>query len=208
MIDRSQIDEMEERRRAAFINYLSGVKSLNLVGTADKAGLTNLAIFNSVFHLGASPPLLGMISRPDSVHRGTLSNIESLGYYTLNHVREDFLEKAHQTSARYAPDISEFDACGFEAEFAPSSPAPFVKEASVKILMKFIRSVPIPENGTYLVIGEIQSVELPENCLREDGTMDLVAAGTIAGAGLDTYLRIQEIARLGYAKTDRLPAQL
>lgn len=201
-IDRKKIDEMEERYRAAFINSLSGVKSLNLVGTKDEEGRTNLAIFNSVFHLGANPPLLGMISRPDSVHRGTLANIRTGGFYTLNHVKEDFFEKAHQSSARYAPLESEFMATGLSEEFK-NSEVPFVKEASVKLLMKLVRIVPIPENGTFLVIGEIQKVELPKESLREDGTVDLVSAGTIAGAGLDTYLRIEEIARLSYAKPNQ-----
>lgn len=205
--EKSQISQMEERVRAAFVNSLSGVKSLNLVGTFDKEGRSNLAIFNSVFHLGAHPPLLGMISRPDSVHRGTLSNIQEQGFYTLNHVKEEYFEKAHQTSARYAPEISEFTVCGFEEE-ASSEKVPFVKEASVKILMKWVRSVPIPENGTYLVIGEIQSVEIPDESLRDDGSVDLAKAGTIAGSGLDTYLRVEEIARLSYAKPDKKSSRL
>lgn len=208
LIDRSEIERMEERKRAAFINCLSGVKSLNLVGTVDSEGQTNLAIFNSVFHLGAHPPLLGMISRPDSVHRGTLSNIRSEGFYTLNHVREDFFEKAHQTSARYAPEVSEFEATGLEADFLSGYKVPFVKDASIRMLMKFIRSELIPENGTYLVIGEIQTVEFPESALREDGTLDLVKAGSIGGVGLDSYLRVQEIARLSYAKPDRKPSRI
>lgn len=208
LLDRSEIERMEERKRAAFINCLSGVKSLNLVGTVDSEGQTNLAIFNSVFHLGAHPPLLGMISRPDSVHRGTLSNIQSQGLYTLNHVREDFFEKAHQTSARYAPEVSEFEATGLEAELKSGCPVPFVKEASIRMLMKFIRTELIPENGTYLVIGEIQSVEFPENALREDGSVDLLKAGSIAGIGLDTYVRLEEIARLSYAKPDRKPSRI
>ena len=35
---------MEQRSRAAFINSLSGFKSVSLVGTANNEGLTNLAI--------------------------------------------------------------------------------------------------------------------------------------------------------------------
>lgn len=205
---REGIDQMDERFRASFVNSLSGVKSLNLVGTVNPEGEENLAIFNSVFHLGANPPLLGMISRPDSVHRGTLFNIQSTGFYTLNHVKEDFFLKAHQTSARYAPEVSEFKATGLTSEKDPAHAVPFVKEAAVKLLMKLIRTVPLPENGTTLIIGEIQSVELPEGVLREDGSVDLVRAGTIAGSGLDTYLRIEEIARLQYAKPDRPPSRV
>ncbi len=85
-IDNNAIAQLEQRFRTNFINCLSGFKSLNLIGSVNQLQQTNLAIFNSVFHLGANPPLLGCIIRPDSVERHTLSNIESTGYYTFNHV--------------------------------------------------------------------------------------------------------------------------
>ena len=47
---------MEDRKRIALINSLSGFKSLNLIGTINNQGQTNLAIFNSVVHIGANPP--------------------------------------------------------------------------------------------------------------------------------------------------------
>ena len=51
----SDIKAMDPRRRAAFINSLSGFKSANLVGTVNAKGQTNLAIMSSAVHLGSSP---------------------------------------------------------------------------------------------------------------------------------------------------------
>ncbi|MEO6901676.1 MAG: flavin reductase, partial [Bacteroidia bacterium] len=101
---------LENRYRATFINSLGGFKSLALIGTRNGEGISNLAIFNSLFHIGANPPLFGFIVRPDSVERHTLSNILETGEFTVNHVREDFFEQAHQTSARYSNNVSEFEA--------------------------------------------------------------------------------------------------
>lgn len=70
---------LDTRQRAALINSLSGFKSLNLIGSISSSKITNLAIFNSVFHLGANPPLMGFIIRPDSVDRHTLQNILDTG---------------------------------------------------------------------------------------------------------------------------------
>jgi len=67
------IQGFEQRYRARFINSLGGYKSLSLIGTRSRAGNTNLAVFNSFFHIGANPPLFGFIVRPDSVERHTLS---------------------------------------------------------------------------------------------------------------------------------------
>lgn len=56
-LDNYQIGNLEDRKRVSLINSLSGFKSLNLIGTINNnQGQTNLAIFNSVVHIGANPP--------------------------------------------------------------------------------------------------------------------------------------------------------
>jgi flavin reductase (DIM6/NTAB) family NADH-FMN oxidoreductase RutF len=106
----------DQRYRATFINSLGGFKSLALIGTRNKEGLSNVAIFNSLLHIGANPPLFGFIIRPDSVERHTLNNILETSEFTVNHVREDFYKQAHQTSARYSNTTSEFEAANLEEE--------------------------------------------------------------------------------------------
>jgi len=100
-LSNAQIMDMEQRKRAQLINSTSGFRSVALIGTIDTKGQTNLAIFNSIVHIGSNPPLLGFIMRPDSVERHTLSNIMGTGYYTINHIHQKMYEQAHQTSARY-----------------------------------------------------------------------------------------------------------
>jgi flavin reductase (DIM6/NTAB) family NADH-FMN oxidoreductase RutF len=69
------LESMEQRFRTNFINSISGFKSVALIGTTDSKSQTNLAIFSSIIHIGANPPLLGFVVRPDSVERHTLENI-------------------------------------------------------------------------------------------------------------------------------------
>ena len=77
------IQQIEHRKRTALINSLSGFKSLNLIGTASQEHETNLAVFNSVIHLGADPALMGFISRPHSVERHTIENINRQNFSQL-----------------------------------------------------------------------------------------------------------------------------
>ena len=79
---------IEKRFRGNLINSIGGFKSVCLIGTTDKRGQTNLAIFSSIVHIGASPPLVAFLLRPDSVERHTLSNILETGSYTMNHLNE------------------------------------------------------------------------------------------------------------------------
>ena len=199
-IDTTELLEMEQRYRANFINSLTGFKSLALVGTVDHKGQKNLAIFNSIVHLGAHPPLIGMVIRPDSVDRHTLQNILETGYYTINHVQEEMMEKAHQTSARYPKTVSEFDAVGLEDEVINDFPAPFVKESTIKLGVQFKEKVPFAINGTIFVIGEIKQITLPKDVVQADGFVDLVKAGTITNSGLDSYHVVLGGKRFPYAK--------
>lgn len=195
-----EIMEMELRSRAHLINSLGGFKSIGLIGTKDLNGQTNLAIFSSIVHIGANPPLISFIMRPDSVERHTLSNILETGFYTINHVNEAIYKQAHQTSARYAKNQSEFDCTGLTCEFKEGFFAPFVQESKVQLGVEFKERIDLKINGTILIIGQIQEVHFPTDCLQEDGFLDLEKAGSITCSGLDSYHRTQKLDRLPYAK--------
>ena len=199
-INKNEIERLEQRYRTAFINSLAGFRQAVLVGTKSAAGNTNLAIFNSLIHLGANPALFGLISRPDSVPRDTLQNIIDTKEYTLNFIEAAHYKKAHQTSARYEKDISEFEKTGFTALYQPGCQAPFVTEAVVKIAMKFEESIPIPLNGTILIIGSVLHVDLADAMVGHDGFVNLSASNVLISQGLDAYFVSKEIGRLPYAK--------
>lgn len=195
-----QIAETEERKRTALVNSLSGFKSLNLIGTVNKDRQANLAVFNSVMHIGANPPLMGFISRPDSVERHTLENIQQTGYYTINHVNKEIFEKAHQTSARYKREQSEFEASGLTAEYKNNFSAPYVKESNIQIGLILKEIVSVKSNGTHLIVGEITDLYFPEEIWDETGILDIEKAGTVAGSSLDGYHTTQLLKRMKYAK--------
>jgi flavin reductase (DIM6/NTAB) family NADH-FMN oxidoreductase RutF len=195
-----ELAEQEKRYRTNFINSLSGFKSLQLLGTTNADGLPNLAVFNSIFHVGANPPYIGLVVRPDGPEHDTLRNIISKGFYTLNNVCEEFYQQAHQTSARYASGESEFTACGLQEEYIDDFPVPFVQESSIQIGLKLKETLSVASNGTTIIIGEVVLIQLDEKYLLEDGTIDLEAAGSLTVAGLDSYHRTQKIGRLAYAK--------
>jgi flavin reductase (DIM6/NTAB) family NADH-FMN oxidoreductase RutF/NAD(P)-dependent dehydrogenase (short-subunit alcohol dehydrogenase family) len=199
-LTKHNITALKKHERVLFINSLSGFKSANLVGTADASRHSNLSIVSSVVHLGANPPLLGMVIRPHTVPRGTLENILDIGVYTLNHVHEDMYQQAHQTSARYPEDVSEFDEVGFTEQWDESFNAPFVQESRIKIGMQFREKHTLGINGTEFVIGEIVSIEMADEFIAEDGFVSLEKAGTVAISSLDTYHSTNTLASLSYAQ--------
>ena len=207
-ISKENIIRFEKLYRTAFINFLSGFKSANLIGTISKEGKTNLAIFNSVIHVGANPPLMGFLMRPVSVERNTYTNIKETNHLTINHINKEIFKQAHQTSASYEKNVSEFDACGLTPKYTETIKAPYVKESKIKIGLKFLEEQEIKSNGTILIVGEIQEVILPDDAILIDGFVDLEKAGTIAISGLDSYYETKRIVRLSYAKPGVEPEEI
>jgi len=199
------IKSYERFYRANLINSVTGYKPVMLIGTQSISGHQNLALFSSVFHLGADPALVGFIQRPVGQSGDTFRNISETKEYTINHVHEHFLEQAHFTSARFAPQVSEFLACKFTPQYIRGFAAPFVEESNVKIGLELIEIIPVTHNNTQLVIGQIKHILLEPNCLEDNGNINLHKAGDVCVSGLENYHRVEFIQSFPYAKVENLP---
>ena len=199
-ISSQELEAMSKLTRVQLATSLPGPKPICLVGTRSNTGISNLAPFSSITHLGSNPILLGMVTRPDTVDRHTLKNILSTREWSLNHVTGEILEKAHQCSARYPSGISEFDETGLTETYHQNFEAPFVKESPLQIGLTLEEIIDIPSNNTKLIVGRVKFVNLPDHTISEDGSIDLPKLGTVASTALDTYFSINEIGRLPDAK--------
>jgi len=207
-VNKQQIKEMNSRYRAQLINSLSGFKSANLIATCNQQGQVNTAIFSSVVHLGSSPALMGFIMRPDSVDRHTLDNIIQTKQYTINQVSNYFWKSAHQTSARYSREESEFDQTGLTVSYIEHFKAPFVQESQLKYALTLADIIPIPLNNTQLIIGEVTDVLCRSEAIMNDGYIDIESLATVSISGLDSYHNSNRLSRLSYAKPECFPTEI
>jgi flavin reductase (DIM6/NTAB) family NADH-FMN oxidoreductase RutF len=207
-INVQKLSNTPDRYQAHLINCLSGFKSANLIGTINSQGQTNLAMFSSVVHLGSSPPLIGFITRPHSVTRHTLDNIQQTKQYTINQVSEQFYLGAHQTSARYLREESEFTQAGLSEHYIDGYSAPFVKESRLKYVLTLRDIMPITLNNTQLVIGEVTDILCDEQAIKSDGYIDIEALNSVSISGLDSYHVSDRLSRLSYAKTGCVPTNM
>jgi len=189
-------DTLPSRYRANLINSCTGYKSLNLIGTQSKNGSQNLAIFNSIIHLGSQPALIGFTTRPLSTQRDTYDNIRDTGVFTVNHVQKNIIANAHQTAAKYPSTTSEFEA---------AHKAPFVKESTIKYSCTYVNEYEIKENGCIMIVGAIQELYVPEQLIATDGWINLLEAATVAGIGLDGYVLGEKVTRYEYAQPHLAP---
>ncbi len=194
------INSLEKIYKINLINSCSGFKSANLIGSISKDGITNVAVFSSVTHLGSNPPTLGFILRPTTVPRNTHQNLKDIGYFTINHIWEEIVEDAHHTSAKYPKEISEFDMTNLEPEFKGKFKAPFVKNAPVQMNMKFIEEIYVPSNDVMLIVAQIQELYVHDKLLQEDGLINLSKGNVATINGLDTYAIPKFKTQLGYQR--------
>ena len=194
------INDMRHLYKINLINSCSGYKSANLIGTKSQSGISNVAVFSSVTHIGSSPALLGFFLRPTTVIRNSYENIKETGFFTINHVHESILHEAHHTSAKYDKSLSEFDFTLLEEEYKGDYLVPFVKDAPVQIAMKYVEEYPINANDTILLIGEIIDLYIADDLLEEDGFVNLSKGKVASINGLDGYSIPKLKTRLEYQR--------
>lgn len=202
---RTDIDQMDKIFRLNLINSCTGFKSANLLGTKSLNGVSNVAVFSSITHLGSNPPLIGFILRPTTVPRDTYRNIKDTGVFTVNHIYSDIIEDAHHTSAKYPDEVSEFTKTDLEEEFLGDFPAPFVKGAKIRLGCRFLNAYEIKENDTLLLVSAIEHVFIADQDIQQqDGWLKLENANTVTINGLDGYATTSLLDRYAYARPKKV----
>lgn len=205
LVREEEIKKLERKYRLNLINSITGIKPANLVGSRSNDGIDNLAIFSSVVHLGSNPAQIGMVMRPQSNgFKDTYVNITETGFYTLNHVSASFIKKAHYTSAKLESSESEFDQMNLGREFIDDFHAPFVQESEVKIGIRLLQSINLP-NGCIFIIGEVQLIQIPDEYVDEKGQIDLERYNAVGISGLNSYYALKKIDRFPYVRADEIP---
>ncbi|MBC6425876.1 MAG: flavin reductase [Ekhidna sp.] len=205
-LTKEDIQNMERRKRLNIINSITGIKPANLIGSVSNEGRTNIAIFSSVVHLGSDPALLGFITRPTGkVPRHTYENLKETGFYTINQVPAGIIKNAHYTSAKLDRKVSEFKRMNLKEEYLSNFKAPFLKESRLKIGMKFEQEIPIALNGTILIIGTVELLQIDDEAINEKGYIDLQKLDAAGISGLNSYYSLTFLESFPYVRESKIP---
>ncbi|SEF55928.1 NADH-FMN oxidoreductase RutF, flavin reductase (DIM6/NTAB) family [Halpernia humi] len=204
-LNKSEIENLERKFRLNLINSITGVKPANLIGTKNKNGQENVAVFSSVVHLGSNPAQLGFILRPqESRETDTFKNIKETEVYTINHIPEKLIKNAHYTSAKVSTEISEFEKMNIQKEYLNDFFAPFVKESPVKIGMILLSIIELP-NGCKFVIGNVETLILNDILINDLGQIDLETTKSAGISGLNTYYSLTKLDTFPYVRENEIP---
>lgn len=198
IIENKEVKKLEKVYRLNLINSITGIKPANLIATRSNKGLDNVAIFSSIVHLGSNPAQIGFVMRPQTHNQSdTYKNIVNTKSYTINHITESIYKKAHLTSLKTIKE--EFGIADLKKEFIKPFDCPFVKASPIKIGMKFIKEINLP-NKCIFIIGEIALISIDDSLVSSEGKINLDIGNVVGISGLDSYYDLKHIESLPYIK--------
>lgn len=180
------LTKMEKERKIALIQSIVGPRAVHLIGTKSSQGLSNLAVFNSIMHLGSDPALIGLFFRPGIRH--TLQNLMDTGYCSLNAAPPDKVIAIHETRKPW--EHSEFETCGFTEVYHPHHFVPFVKESSLHALLKLENILSVEANNTSIAVLRVEAVFVEAENMDTDGAVAFMKQNWLLSRGLDTYFEL------------------
>jgi flavin reductase (DIM6/NTAB) family NADH-FMN oxidoreductase RutF len=124
-------------------------------------------------------------------------------YFSINAITEPLIEKSHQTSANFAPQINEFEITDIEMEIKKDCLIPFVQKSPIQLLCKYVNEYIIQENNTIHVIASIEKIYVEEELLATDHWIQLDKGNIVAINGLDGYARTELVNRFSYARVNK-----
>jgi hypothetical protein len=75
----------------------------------------------------------------------------------------------------------------------------------LKIACSFLEEYEIKANNTILVVGEIQSIFLPNGIVTENGEINLDQIDDVCISGLHNYHQVKKIAAFDYSRPGNFP---
>lgn len=162
------------------------------ITSIDAAGVVNAAPFSSYNYVAHSPPMLAVnIGSRNGGLKDTARNITQTGEFVVNVATEANMELMHQTSAEFAPDVSEVQA--LDIALLPSSQVrpPRIAVSPVQMECRLHQRVPLGRLNT-LYIGEVVAFHLADDVF--DGKhVDTARLRPIARLGGPYYAALGEI---------------
>lgn len=179
-----------------------GPRPIAWVSSLSAAGQPNLAPFSFFNVACADPPLLAFApsmrapktsSANSGVPKDTLRNIRETGEFVVNIVTFELAEAMNLTSGDYDATIDEFEVAKLAAAPSTLVRPQRVADSPVSFECKLYQILdfnPGPDGGS-LVIGEIVSIHVDEDLLKE-GRLDRNSLDLIGRMGGIQYTRTTE----------------
>ena len=126
------------------------------VSSMSPDGVLNLAPFSFFNAVCSNPPtVMFSAGSREGVAKDTVRNVKDTGEYVVNVVNDALVEQMNLSSGEYPPDVDEFALTGLTSAPSVKVTPPRVAEAPISMECRMTQTIPVGNDGYYVVLGEI-----------------------------------------------------
>jgi len=162
------------------------------ISTIGADGIRNIAPYSCIM-----PVLrpLDLICLASAIKRDTLKNIRDTGEFVVNLATADFIDEVMLTAQHTSPEVDEFELAGLEEKPSETIRAPGI--AGCYGWMECALNKEYEEPNYVLLMGKVLRLEIADDALNPDGTLDVTKAKPLMATGGKKGLRYGTIMDLG-----------
>ena len=177
-------------------NSLIIPRPIGWISSIDGDGVVNLAPYSFFNAVSYRPPTVMFAasrgaSSPDDNNKDSQRNIEETGEFVCNLTTWDTREAMNATSAGFTKDVNELALAGLMSEASQTVKPPRVAEAPAHLECKYLKTVELPgetPNDVYCVVfGQVVGINIKDEYITKDGTLDVGKMRPIARLGYQDY---------------------
>jgi flavin reductase (DIM6/NTAB) family NADH-FMN oxidoreductase RutF len=165
------------------------------VSSMSPDGLLNLAPFSFFNAVCSNPPtVMFSAGSREGVAKDTVQNVKNTGEYVINVVNDDLAEQMNLSSGEYAPDIDEFALTGLTSAPSVKIKPPRVAEAPISMECRMTQTIPVGNEGYYVVLGEIVHFHIADDVYDErTGRIDIARLRPVGRLAGNWYTHVNDL---------------
>lgn len=193
-----EIDAQGLTVQAAY-KLLTGIivpRPIAWVSTLTPQGQVNLAPFSAFTFLSHDPPMIGIsVGVRNGVMKDTARNILAEREFVVNIADQSLLQKLHESSFEYPPDVSEAAELGLATEPSVHIRTPRIADAPVAMECRLHQCLEFGRQPSRLLVGEVLRFRFHEGLL-VNGKVTTTELNPISRLGGPNYATLGEIVTL------------
>lgn len=174
-------------------------RPIGWISSVSKDGQVNLAPFSQWQNIGFDPPRVMFSANPnaDGSKKDTVVNVEETGWFVWNMATWALREQVNITASAVGRDVDEFELAGLTKQQGVDVPVPMVKESPVHFECRYLTTVHFsgntPVGAADVVFGEVVRIHIQDDCITDDGRVDVLKLRPIARMGYYDYTSVESI---------------
>lgn len=175
-------------------------RPIGWISTRSRAGRVNLAPYSLSNIIGFNPGYVmfsGGGQHPDGHRKDSVINAEETGEFVYNMATYDLREAVSLTGSIIDSSVDEMAAAGLTPAPSRLVTPPRVLESPINIECKYYTTVVLPGHDCttshYMVIGRVVGIHIKDDCITEEGKIDILKIRPLARLGYLDYTSVESI---------------